>query len=44
VSGEPNKPPGANSRHASRGRSEVLWVAAVAQAGRWLPSDERGTT
>jgi hypothetical protein len=30
----PNKPPGANSRHAAPGKSERLGVAAVAQAGR----------
>jgi hypothetical protein len=31
----PNKPPGANSRHVSRGRSGNFGVAAVAQAERW---------
>jgi hypothetical protein len=30
----PNKPPGANSRHESRGRSAGFGVAAVAQAER----------
>jgi hypothetical protein len=30
----PNKPPGANSRHVSRGRSGGFGVAAVAQAER----------
>jgi hypothetical protein len=32
--GAPNEPPGANSRHASRGRFESFGVAAVAQAER----------
>ena len=32
----PNKPPGANSRHVSRGRSGGFGVAAVAQAERSL--------
>jgi hypothetical protein len=31
---QPNKPPGANSRHAAPGKSERLGVAAVAQAER----------
>ena len=31
----PNKPPAANSRHVSRGRSEGFGVAAVAQAERY---------
>jgi hypothetical protein len=31
----PNAPPGAKSRHVSRGRSRSFGVAAVAQAVRW---------
>ena len=31
---QPNKPPGANSRHAAPGKSERLGLAAVAQAER----------